>query len=347
MNMMKICHHALAATLAATLMAALPARAQETPIKFQLDWRFEGPAAMFLVPVAKGYFKAEKLNVTVDAGNGSGGAVTRVATGAYDMGFADLAALMEFHANNPTAPNKPVAVMMVYNNTPAAVLALKKSGIKTPADLSGKKLGAPVFDAGRKAWPIFAKANAITNVTWTAMDPPLRETMLVRGDVDAITGFSFTSLLNIEARGVKADDIVILPYPSHGVKLYGNAVIVGEEFLKKNPEAVKAFLRAFTKGMRDVINDPKAGIATVKARDGIIDVALEERRLKLALDATVLTPDARAEGFGEVRAPRLSLMASQVSDAFGTKDRVKPEAVWNGGFLPTAAERNIFPAAKK
>ena len=347
MNLMKTTRTALATALAATLLIALPARAQETPIKFQLDWRFEGPAAMFLVPVAKGYFKAEKLSVSVDAGNGSGGAVTRVATGAYDMGFADLAALMEFHANNPTAPNKPVAVMMVYNNTPAAVLALKKSGIRTPADLSGKKLGAPVVDAGRKAWPIFAKANNVTNVSWTAMDPPLRETMLVRGDVDAITGFSFTSLLNIEARGVKADDVVILPYPSFGVKLYGNAVIVGEDFLKKNPEAVKAFLRAFTKGMRDVIADPKASIATVKARDGIIDAALEERRLKLALDATVLTADARAEGFGAVTGPRLSLMASQVSDAFGTKDRVKPEAVWNGSYLPSAAELNIFAAGKK
>jgi len=347
MNPLKNAGRALAGALAATLLIALPAQAQDTPIKFQLDWRFEGPAAMFLVPVAKGYFKAEKLNVSVDAGNGSGGAVTRVATGAYDMGFADLAALMEFHANNPGAANKPVAVMMVYNNTPAAVLALKKSGIKTPADLSGKKLGAPVFDAGRKAFPIFAKANSISNVSWTAMDPPLRETMLVRGEVDAITGFSFTSLLNIEARGVKADDVVILPYPSHGVKLYGNAVIVGEDFLKKNPEAVKAFLRAFTKGMRDVIADPKAGIATVKARDGIIDVVLEERRLKLALDATVLTPDARAEGFGAVTGPRLSLMASQVSDAFGTRERVKPDAVWNGGYLPSAAERNIFPAAKR
>ncbi|HEV8313073.1 MAG TPA: taurine ABC transporter permease, partial [Burkholderiaceae bacterium] len=52
---------ALAALLAVT------AQAQDTPIKFQLDWRFEGPAAFFLVPVAKGQFKAEKLNVTVDA----------------------------------------------------------------------------------------------------------------------------------------------------------------------------------------------------------------------------------------------------------------------------------------
>ena len=335
-------------TAASTLgMVASPAHSQETPIKFQLDWRFEGPAALFLAPAAKGHFKDEKLNVTIDAGNGSGGTVTRVASGTYDMGFADLAALMEFHANNPTAPNKPVAVMMVYNNTPAAVLALKKSGIRTPADLAGKKLGAPVFDAGRKAWPIFAKANGIGNVTWTAMDPPLRETMLVRGDVDAITGFSFTSLLNIEARGVKAEDVVVLPYPAHGVKLYGNAIIAGEDFVKKNPEAVKAFLRAFTKGVKDVIADPKGGVDLVKARDGIINADLELRRLKLALDATVLTADAKAEGFGAVSGPRLSLMASQVSDAFATKERVKAEAVWNGGFLPPAADRNIFAPAKK
>ncbi|MEO8153481.1 MAG: ABC transporter substrate-binding protein [Rhizobacter sp.] len=338
----------LAATCAAVLAIAVHSvQAQETNVKFQLDWRFEGPAALFLVPVANGYFKAEKLNVVVDAGNGSGGTVTRVASGTYDMGFADLAALMEFHANNPTAPNKPVAVMMVYNNTPAAVLALKKSGIKTPADLSGKKMGAPVFDAGRKAWPIFAKANNVTNVAWTAMDPSLRETMLVRGDIDAITGFSFTSLLNLEARGVKAADVVILPYPSYGVKLYGNAIIVGEEFLKKNPEAVKAFLRAFSKGMKDVIADPVASIATVKARDGIINEELELRRLKLALDATVLTADAKAEGFGEAKGARLALMASQVSDAFATKERVSAAAVWNGGYLPSAAERDIFKASAK
>lgn len=347
MNHTRRSHLLVTAALGLALVSV--AHAQETAVKFQLDWRFEGPAALFLVPASKGYFKAEKLNVTIDAGNGSGGTVTRVASGTYDMGFADLAALMEFHANNPTAPNKPVAVMMVYNNTPAAVLALKKSGIKTPADLNGKKLGAPVFDAGRKAWPIFAKANNISGVAWTAMDPPLRETMLVRGDIDAITGFSFTSLLNLEARGVKADDVVILPYPQYGVKLYGNAIIAGEDFLKKNPEAVKAFLRAFTKGVKDVVADPKAGVATVKARDGIINEELELRRLRLALDASVLTPDARAEGFGEAKPGRLALMASQVSDAFATKDRVNATAVWNGGYLPAAAERDVFGkvAAKK
>ena len=331
-----------AAVLAATL-AFSGAQAQITPIKFQLDWRFEGPAAMFLTPVAKGYFKDAKLDVAVDAGNGSGAAVTRVASGAYDMGFADLAALMEFHANNPDAPNKPIAIMMVYNDTPASVMALKKSGIKTPADLNGKKLGAPVFDAGRRAFPIFAKANSISGVQWTAMDPPLRETMLVRGDVDAITGFTFTSLLNLEARGVKAQDVVILQYPDYGVKLYGNAIIASPKLLKDNPAAVKAFLQAFAKGMKDVIGNPAAAILDVKARDGIINVELETRRLKLAIDTVINSANARAEGFGQVNGPRLSLMASQVSDAYATKSRINPDAVWNGTFLPSKAELNVLP----
>ncbi|MBA4111169.1 MAG: taurine ABC transporter permease [Leptothrix sp. (in: Bacteria)] len=317
-----------------------------TPIKFQLDWRFEGPAALFLQPVAKGYFKQAGLDVSVDAGNGSGGTVTRVASGSYDLGLADMAALMEFHANNPDAPNKPVAIMMVYNNTPAAAFALKASGIKMPADLAGKKLGAPVFDAGRKAWPIFAKANKVGAVTWTSMDPALRETMLVRGDVDAITGFSFTSMLNLEARGVKPQDIVVLPYSQYGVKLYGNAIIASPRILKENPEAVKAFLLALTKGIKEVLANPDASIEAVKARDGIINVEVEKRRLKMAIDQVVNSPDARAEGFGQVKLPRLSLMASQVADAYGTKSRVNPDAVWSSAYLPSSAELNVLPAKK-
>ena len=334
----------LAAVTAAMALGAVQVQAQAlTPVKFQLDWRFEGPAALFLVPVAKGQFKQAGLDVTVDAGNGSGGTVTRVASGSYDIGFADLASLMEFHANNPEAPNKPVAVMMVYNNTPASVMALKKSGITKPADLAGKKLGAPVFDAGRRAFPIFAKANNVGNVQWTAMDPPLRETMLVRGDIDAITGFTFTSLLNLEARGVKAADVVVLPYPDYGVKLYGNVIIVSPKFLKEKPEAVKAFLSAFAKGAKEVLANPAAAVETVKARDGIVNSELETRRLKLAIDTVINSPDARAEGFGQVNAGRLALMASQVSDAFATKTRVNPDAVWNGSFLPPAAQLDVLP----
>ena len=225
--------------------------------------------------------------------------------------------------------------------------ALKKSGISKPSDLSNRKLGAPGFDAGRKAFPIFAQANGISGVQWTSMDPPLRETMLVRGDIEAITGFSFTSILNLEARGVKAEDIVVLPFAAHGVKLYGNAIIVSPKLIKENPAAVKAFLSAFLKGAKEVIANPDPAIEYVKARDGIINVDLEKRRLRLAIDSVVVSPDARAEGFGVVVPGRMALMASQVSDAFATKTRVDPGAVWTDAMLPPKAELNILPPVKK
>ena len=90
---------AVVSTLSAALFSGA-LQAQETKIKFQLDWRFEGPAALFLMAKSKGYFQQEKLDVTIDSGNGSGGTVARIATGTYDMGFADMGALMEFYGNN-------------------------------------------------------------------------------------------------------------------------------------------------------------------------------------------------------------------------------------------------------
>jgi NitT/TauT family transport system substrate-binding protein len=106
-------------------------------------------------------------------------------------------------------------------------------------------------------------------------------------------------------------------------------------------------LAAFAKGAKDVIADPAKAIETVKARDGIINSELETRRLKLAIDTVINSPDARAEGFGQVKGPRLSLMASQVSDAFNTKTRVKADEIWNGSFLPTAKELDVLPKGKK
>ena len=332
-------------TAAAALLATsalTSAHAQATPLKFQLDWRFEGPAALFVHPEQKGYFKDVGLDVNVEAASGAG-AIQRVASGTHDLGFADLAALMEFHANNPDAPIKPVAIMVIYNTTPASVMALKKSGITKAADLTGKKLGAPIFDAGRRTFPLFAQANNVGEVQWTTMDPPLRETMLVRGDLDAVTGYTFTSLLNLEARGVKREDVVVLPYATHGVQLYGNVIIASPKLIAEKPEAVRAFLKAFAKGAKEGIAHPEAAIASMKAKDGLVNVPQEVKRLKLTIETAIDSEGARKEGFGQLNPARLQLMAEQVAKAYATKRPIPVQAVWNGSFLPSAAELDVLP----
>jgi len=327
------------AAVALTAGGALAA----TSVKFTLDWKFEGPAAAFLVAADKGYFAAEGLDVTIDSGNGSSGAVTRVASGAYDIGMADFNSMMEFNDKNPDKAMK--AAFIVYDVPPFSLFALKKSGIAKPTDLAGKTMGAPVFDAPRKLFPAYAKAAGVAadSVTWKSMDPPLREPMLVRGEVQAISGFYFTSLLNLRALGVTEKDLTIFNFADAGVSLYGNALIPSPKLMKENPEALKGFLRAVVKGWRDVAANPADGIKAIKKRDPLIDDALELDRLKMALEMCVLTPDVKADGMGGVRADRLDAAIAQVSATFGFAKTPAAADVFDASFLPSAAERKLTP----
>jgi len=205
-------------------------------------------------------------------------------------------------------------------------------------------MGAPVFDAGRKAFPMFVKANNLdaSKIKWQSMDPPLRETMLQRGEVDAITGFYFTSLLNLNARGVKDDEIIAMKYPDYGVRLYGNAVVASPKFIAENPQAVAKFLRALNRGIKDVLADPDASIQYVKQRDGLIDEALEKRRLRLAIDTVIATPEFKANGIGAVNKLKLEETVAQVVAAYGLKLTPDPDQIFNSAFLPSRAERQVF-----
>jgi NitT/TauT family transport system substrate-binding protein len=270
----------LAGAIAAlSLVAPGQQAAAQTDIKFTLDWKFQGPTAAFIVAKEKGYFAEEGLDVVIDAGNGSAGAVTRVASGAYQMGFADINALVEFNVANPGQSVQ--AVMMIYDAPPFGLYSLKSTGIAEPGDLVGRTLGAPVFDASYKLFPAFAAQTGIdpAAVPRVNMDPPLREAMLVRGEVDVISGHYFSSKLDLLAKGVPEDEIMVMLYADHGMDFYGNALIASGAFIEENPAAVAGFNRAVAKGLKEVVADPAAAVALVAGYDPLIDQELEVQRL--------------------------------------------------------------------
>jgi NitT/TauT family transport system substrate-binding protein len=318
-----------------------PPKTEVVSVKFVLDWAIQGPQAPFIVALEKGYFAQEGLAVIMDRGYGSADAVSKVASGAYQIGYGSLDALIEFNVKNPG--KELMAVYVVLNSPPYSVITLKGKGINSPKDLEGKKIGAPEGDAPRRLFPVFAKAVGIdpAKVEWVSMSPPLREPSLVKGEVDAITGFYFTGYLNLLALNVNLGDIVAFKYKDYGVELYGNAIIVRKDFMQSNPEAVAKFVRAVNRALKEVIADPEKAADYVKQRDPLVDRNVELERLKLALSDNILTEEVRRNGLGAVDRTRLEKTIQSVVTAFNLPRTPSPDEVFTDRFLPPKEERTI------
>jgi NitT/TauT family transport system substrate-binding protein len=332
----------LRSIVALALAAVCFTAAAQSKIRFQLDWRYDGQSAPFLYGNCKGNFKAEGIDVQFDSGTGSALAVQRVASGSYDMGFGDTSSLIEFTVANPTA-EKVRAVYMTQDATPASVIYLKKSGIAKPADLPGKTVGAPVFDAGRKLFPLFAKANGIdpAKVKWETMDPKLREQMLARGSMDAITSFLTSGIISLNELGVKDEDLAFFTYREHRVDVYGNAIIASDKFIKEQPKAIAAFLRAYNRSIKDSLANPAEMIRCLKQREPIADDKVELKRFRMLFDNFVVTQRVKANGIGAVDRKRFAQQVDDVVAAFNLKSRPDPDSLFDASFLPPASERML------
>lgn len=324
-----------------TLAIAMPAFAQ-TDIKFTLDWRFEGPAAGFLLAQDNGYFAEEGLNVSFDIGNGSVEVIPRVATGAYQMGFGDINSLIKFLDEDASQPIE--AVMMVYDKPVFSVIGRKSQGITDdPKSLEGKKLGAPPPDGAFAQWPAFVEAAGLdtSGITLESIGFPVREPMLASGDVDGVFGFAFSVILNLKANGVPDEDISTILFADHGLNLYGNAVMVNEAFAEENPEAVKGVLRALAKGFADAVADPAAGAAAVLARNETLDINTETARLTMANDMNIKTPYVVENGFGGVDPERLAASIESLKISMGLKGNVTADDIFDAQYLPPVEERQL------
>jgi NitT/TauT family transport system substrate-binding protein len=313
--------------------------AQQKTVKFALDFTIQGPQGMFLLANEKNYLQAEGIAMTIDRGFGSGDTVQKVAAGTYDMGFGDINSVIEFNARNPG--KEVIGVAMIYNTPPHAIMSIKGKGINSPKDLAGKTLAAPAGDAARRLFPVYAKAIGIdaSKVNFVNVDAPLREPTLARGQADAITGFEFTSVLNLKAANVKEDDVNVFMYSDFLPNLYGNAVIVTREYASKNPDTVKAVLRAFTKSWKDTIAKPDEAVAAILKRDPLLNPGLEKERLLRVLKRNIYVRDVELFGFGAVRKDRIGGAIKLISEAFGLPVKLTVDKVFSEAYLPVLADR--------
>lgn len=330
---------------ATILLAAFasPAAAQ-TSIKVVLEGSLTGPHAPFLVAEDRGLYRAEALDVSIDPVAGPPDAISRVAAGSADMALADINAVARFREQNPGAAVK--AVFIVYNKPAYAVIARKSRDIAQPKDLEGKRVGAPPNEMASVLFPAFAKLNDIdvSKVKIESLAAAVREPMLAAGQIDAVTGISYSTYFNLKERGVPLDDVRVLQMADYGLPLYGDAIIVNTAFAAAHPDAVKGFLRAFLKGLKETIRNPARAVELVIKRNDSAHRDIELERLRMAIRDDIVTEEVQANGLGDVDAGRFARGTDLLTQTFKSKTKIEPADLFDASFLPSMAERRLGSA---
>jgi NitT/TauT family transport system substrate-binding protein len=328
--------------LLGTMFAATAAsNAQSTDVRFVLDFLLQGQQSPFVLGRERGYYSAQKINLAAfDQGRGGADSITKVASGTHDVGFGDLSAMMEYNARNPG--RELIAVLLVYDQAPLSIISLKKSGIEKPADLMGRKGGAPAVDATYRLFKVFARVNGIdpARVQWTNIQPQIREPMLVRGEIDFAAAWVMTAVPSLTGLGIKRDDINVMMLRDHGVDLYANAIFTTPAFARQNPDAVRGFVKATIQSWQSAAADSEASVAALKRSEPLSDPAVELGRLKWALEF-VVTPHVRQVGMGDVDPARLARHIDIVTDGYELPRKLPPNLVFDSSYLPPVAERQV------
>ncbi|CCE02656.1 conserved exported hypothetical protein [Bradyrhizobium sp. STM 3809] len=336
----------VAAFVVAAVPSMSPALADEpkrsVAVMFALDRALDGSMAPVVLAASRGLFGAEGVTVTTTVAKGSPDAIARVASGEADMALADINELIRYRDTQGSQPVK--AVFVLFNRAPYAIIARKSRGINALADLDGKTLGVAEGDLSIRLWPAVVKQNHLKpeTIKLSRVGAAVREPILSAGQVDAVSGFSYLSAINLRDRGVPAGDLAVLRFADYGCEAYGHAVIVNPGFAAHQPAAVKGVLRALTAGLQLAIKDPEGAVADVLSRmdDGARELELE--RLQTVLADNVLTADVRRDGIGGIDPARFERALDQIAeDRKFVHRRPQPADIFDDSFLPPVDSRLV------
>jgi len=282
-------------------LASLPwAFATPAPdhVKVRLDWLIRGAHAPFFVAQEKGYFRNEGIVIDrIDKGNGSVNTMTLVGSGQYEFGFGDLPTLA-----TAKAKGVPVTSLVVVNQqSPLAMIALKGTGLRSPKDLEGKVVGIQPAGSTFIFYQAFLKANRIDRgkITEATIPVPYENFLLTR-KVQVIPGYIDAEIPELEARAGGPGSLEILLGAKFGYDGLGSGMLTSDRMIKDHPDLVRRFTRAYLRGFRDMKkNIREAAYILGKYNPEVAehkDVMMEQ--LAADMQFTFFSNDTKAHGLG-------------------------------------------------
>jgi len=217
----------------------------DAPVKltFQLNYPAAGYNAGYELAVVKGFYKDVGLDITIEPGNGSQITAQLIAAGKADIGFADAAPVMKLISSG--AKMKVLATILQGN--PNQITALKKTGLKSVADLKGRAVALPNGGSQGAMFPLVLAANNLkeADIKIVNMPPDSMIPSLMQGTVEVILGSVDAFGIQLKSMGVETDNFLFI---DSGAPTVSTSIIASETFLAAHPNLAKSFVAASLKG---------------------------------------------------------------------------------------------------
>lgn len=229
-------------------------------ITFVLDWTPNTNHTGLYVAQEKGYFEKEGLEVEI-VQPPEDGADALVASGKAQFGVSFQDTMAPGVSGEDALPITAVAALVQHNTS--GIVSRKGEGMDRPKGLEGKKYAtwdAPIEKAMLKnvVEQDGGDFNKVQLIPSTVTD---EVSALKSKSVDAIWIFYAWAGVATELAGLETDYFAFKDI--NPIFDYYTPVVIGNNnFLEKEPETAKKFLKALKKGYEDAIKDPKeaAGI---------------------------------------------------------------------------------------
>ena len=205
--------------------------------------------APFYVAVARGYFQEVGLEIEFDYSFETDGVAL---VGANELQFAVVSGEQVLLARGQGLP--VVYVMAWWQAYPVAVVSLESAGIKTPADLRGKKIGLPgLFGANYIGLRALLESAGLKEEDVKLDSIGFNQVeALVANREDAVSVYANNEPVQLRSQGYAVNVIRVADY----VNLASNGLITNETTIANHPDLVRRMVQALRKGVADTLADP-------------------------------------------------------------------------------------------
>jgi NitT/TauT family transport system substrate-binding protein len=322
----------VAAGFAACLLLASPARSETDKVTFLLDWVIYGRATPYFTALEKGFFQSRNVEPKIERGYGSAAGLKRMAAGQADFLLADFGGLILARANEGLRA-KMVAV--IYSKNGHAVHYLEGSGIKSPADFSGKRVAGAPGSTVAALFPAFLRANKVDpeTVKIVSVDPQALNPVLLAKQFDGMLEFNFNNALLVKEGAKMGLKPTYMMYADHNFRFYANGIITSDAVIAEKPDLARRFVGAIVEGVQYSFAHPEESCTLLRKHAASVDQDICLAELAMVKNLA-LTDETKANGIGYMSSEGVQKTIDVMRDHMGLKASIAPQEAFDMQFLP-------------